>query len=207
MGGMVGLIRLQAAHIIAGWIALVWRSVEMSSHRPRRCGCVSLFLTRRRAEDHGGPQELVLLLIAGELTSHHRAYGSCTMAVSGQVERGVMVGHRSQSQRREPRDGHRLFDLRGISQAPPSFAGRRQLDGANARHTMTRQKVDHGADATEQVIWLAIEVHRHTGPGLLETMYGQCLCHEFTRGRHSIRASCCHPDHLQSHADRGGVQG
>jgi GxxExxY protein len=31
---------------------------------------------------------------------------------------------------------------------------------------------------TERVIGLAIEVHRHTGPGLLESVYQQCLCHE-----------------------------
>ena len=31
---------------------------------------------------------------------------------------------------------------------------------------------------TERVIGLAIEVHRHTGPGLLESVYDQCLCHE-----------------------------
>src|SRR5271166_2795185 len=83
----------------------------------------------------------------GAPLSHHRAYGSRTTAVPDQVERGVMAGHRSQSQRLKPRDGHRLFDLRGISQAPPSFAVRSQLDGADPRHTMTHQKVDHGADA------------------------------------------------------------
>ena len=33
-------------------------------------------------------------------------------------------------------------------------------------------------DLTEQVIGLAIEVHRHTGPGLLESVYEQCLCYE-----------------------------
>jgi len=32
---------------------------------------------------------------------------------------------------------------------------------------------------TDRVIGLAIEVHRHTGPGLLEFVYEQCLCHEF----------------------------
>ena len=96
----------------------------------------------------GRAKELSRETPRGAPLSHHRAYGSRTTAVSGQVERGVMVGHRSQSQRRKRlRDGHRLFDLRGISQAPPSFAGRRQLDGADARHTMTHQKVDHGADA------------------------------------------------------------
>jgi GxxExxY protein len=31
---------------------------------------------------------------------------------------------------------------------------------------------------TEQVIGLAIEVHRHTGPGLLEAVYEPCLCGE-----------------------------
>ena len=33
----------------------------------------------------------------------------------------------------------------------------------------------------EQVIGLAIEVHRHTGPGLLESVYEQCLCVELRR--------------------------
>ena len=31
---------------------------------------------------------------------------------------------------------------------------------------------------TEQVIGLAIEVHRMTGPGMLESVYEGCLCHE-----------------------------
>ncbi|HET9020204.1 MAG TPA: GxxExxY protein [Acetobacteraceae bacterium] len=34
---------------------------------------------------------------------------------------------------------------------------------------------------TEQVIGLAIAVHRHTGPGLLESVYEQCLCVELRR--------------------------
>ncbi len=33
-------------------------------------------------------------------------------------------------------------------------------------------------ELTERVIGLAIEVHRHTGPGLLESVYEHCLCHE-----------------------------
>ncbi len=33
-------------------------------------------------------------------------------------------------------------------------------------------------ELTEQVIGLAIEVHRNTGPGMLESVYEQCLCHE-----------------------------
>lgn len=31
---------------------------------------------------------------------------------------------------------------------------------------------------TEQVIGLGITVHRHTGPGMLESVYEQCLCFE-----------------------------
>ena len=31
---------------------------------------------------------------------------------------------------------------------------------------------------TERIIGLAIEVHRHMGPGLLESVYEQCLCYE-----------------------------
>jgi len=34
------------------------------------------------------------------------------------------------------------------------------------------------AALTEQVIGLAIEVHRETGPGLLESVYEGCLCQE-----------------------------
>jgi GxxExxY protein len=34
---------------------------------------------------------------------------------------------------------------------------------------------------TEQVIGLAIEMHRNTGPGLLEAVYEQCLCVERRR--------------------------
>ncbi|MDK1030320.1 MAG: GxxExxY protein [Anaerolineae bacterium] len=33
---------------------------------------------------------------------------------------------------------------------------------------------------TEMVIGAAIEVHRHLGPGLLESAYEDCLCHELT---------------------------
>jgi GxxExxY protein len=33
-------------------------------------------------------------------------------------------------------------------------------------------------ELTESVIGACIEVHRNTGPGLLESAYQQCLCHE-----------------------------
>ena len=35
-------------------------------------------------------------------------------------------------------------------------------------------------EVTEKIIGAAIEVHRHLGPGLLESAYEQCLCHELS---------------------------
>jgi GxxExxY protein len=35
-----------------------------------------------------------------------------------------------------------------------------------------------GDDLTKQIIAAAIEVHRHLGPGLLEAIYEEALCHE-----------------------------
>jgi GxxExxY protein len=35
-------------------------------------------------------------------------------------------------------------------------------------------------EITEAIIGASIEVHRELGPGLLESAYRQCLCHELT---------------------------
>ena len=35
-------------------------------------------------------------------------------------------------------------------------------------------------DLSREIIGAAIEVHRELGPGLLESAYESCLCHEFT---------------------------
>ena len=43
--------------------------------------------------------------------------------------------------------------------------------------TETRSKLLH-EELTESVIGAAIEVHRALGPGLLESAYEECLCHE-----------------------------
>jgi GxxExxY protein len=34
---------------------------------------------------------------------------------------------------------------------------------------------------TEMIIGAAIEVHRHTGPGLMESVYEECLCYELSQ--------------------------
>ena len=36
-------------------------------------------------------------------------------------------------------------------------------------------------EITERIIGAAIEVHRHLGPGLLESAYEECLCYELSR--------------------------
>jgi len=41
----------------------------------------------------------------------------------------------------------------------------------------------HLNSLTHEIIGAAIDVHRHLGPGLLESAYRECLCHElFLRG-------------------------
>ena len=40
---------------------------------------------------------------------------------------------------------------------------------------------------TDQIIGAAIEVHRETGPGLLESVYEECLCYEFSQLRLSFQ--------------------
>ena len=48
----------------------------------------------------------------------------------------------------------------------------------NHGDTESRSKLLH-EKLTEGVIGAAIEVHRLLGPGLLESAYEECLCHEF----------------------------
>ena len=43
-----------------------------------------------------------------------------------------------------------------------------------------------GSSLTEKIIGLAIKVHRKLGPGLLESVYNQCLCWEFQQ--HGLQA-------------------
>jgi len=43
-------------------------------------------------------------------------------------------------------------------------------------------------DLTEKIIGLAIEVHRHLGPGLLESAYKECLFYEIKKN--GIHVEC-----------------
>jgi GxxExxY protein len=43
--------------------------------------------------------------------------------------------------------------------------------------------VDDDNELSRRVIGCAIEVHRHLGPGLLESAYEECLCHELSLER------------------------
>src|SRR5579872_1870159 len=43
------------------------------------------------------------------------------------------------------------------------------------------------AELTKEIIGSAIEVHRHLGPGLLESTYAICLCHELACRNISFR--------------------
>jgi GxxExxY protein len=42
-------------------------------------------------------------------------------------------------------------------------------------------------ELTERIIGLAIEVHRHSGPGLLESFYAAALCRELERAGIRVR--------------------
>jgi GxxExxY protein len=54
----------------------------------------------------------------------------------------------------------------------------KNLKNKPQRHRGTEERLFHNKDCTERIIAAAIEVHRHLGPGLLESAYEECLCHE-----------------------------
>ena len=49
--------------------------------------------------------------------------------------------------------------------------------GEPQRHGVTEKKLIY-EELTDKIISSAIEVHRVLGPGLLESAYEECLCHE-----------------------------
>jgi len=59
-------------------------------------------------------------------------------------------------------------------------------------------------ELTEEVIGACIEVHRHLGPGLLESAYHQCLCHELSLRRISFQTEFPLPvDYKGTHLNCG----
>lgn len=46
---------------------------------------------------------------------------------------------------------------------------------------------------TEKIIGLAIEVHRALGPGLLESAYEECLCHDLKQAGFGVRRQVAVP--------------
>jgi GxxExxY protein len=60
------------------------------------------------------------------------------------------------------------------------------------------------AELSEQVIGAIIEVHRVLGPGLLESAYEECLCHELSRrGITFVRQQMLPLDYKGKHLDCG----
>jgi GxxExxY protein len=52
-------------------------------------------------------------------------------------------------------------------------------DGFQPIHIATSRREEEGRDPrTSPILGAALEVHRHLGPGLLESAYEECLCHE-----------------------------
>jgi GxxExxY protein len=49
------------------------------------------------------------------------------------------------------------------------------------RHRDTEGTVYFHKELTEKLIACAIEVHRHLGPGLLESAYDECYCYELDK--------------------------
>lgn len=58
------------------------------------------------------------------------------------------------------------------------------------RDTETQRKAKYDL-LSEQVIGAAIEVHKHLGPGLLESAYENCLCHELYLRKLSFKRQVC----------------
>jgi GxxExxY protein len=55
----------------------------------------------------------------------------------------------------------------------------RVSDGFQPIHIATPRREEEGRDPrTSPILGAALEVHRYLGPGLLESAYEECLCHE-----------------------------
>ena len=55
------------------------------------------------------------------------------------------------------------------------------MENKTQRHRGTEETIYYyDEELTGSIIKCAIEIHRHLGPGLLESAYEECLCHELS---------------------------
>ena len=60
------------------------------------------------------------------------------------------------------------------------------------------------SELSNRVIGCALEVHRHLGPGLMESAYQQCLAHEFSLNHIAFKMEVPFPVHYKDvHLDCG----
>src|SRR4051794_17256213 len=76
----------------------------------------------------------------------------------------------------------RVIPRRACFPVSPHPACRPRLTGRKPnRPILHPTPLDHDAALTHQIIGLAMKVHTGVGPGLLESVYERCLCHELAR--------------------------
>ncbi len=68
--------------------------------------------------------------------------------------------------------------VRLITLRPHKVSGTRLTIYQTDRPTLTSMPLDYDTGLTRQIIGLAMRVHTRVGPGLLESVYERCLCHE-----------------------------
>ncbi len=52
------------------------------------------------------------------------------------------------------------------------------MQNKTQRHRGSEKAIFYNEELTDKIIAAAIEVHRNLGPGLLESAYEECFCHE-----------------------------
>jgi GxxExxY protein len=86
-----------------------------------------------------------------------------------------------------------LSDVMHCGFARPARKPGLEPQSRRERHAEGRGDVMNINELTEKIIGCAIEVHRHVGPGLLESAYEQCLCHEFALNGISFQRQVPYP--------------
>jgi GxxExxY protein len=66
-----------------------------------------------------------------------------------------------------------------VTEAQGRRAGQADTSPAETQQHRVEDHADNDP-LTSRIIGAAIEVHRHWGPGLLESVYEDCLCHELS---------------------------